>query len=101
MASARPSGEALGAHISPGFVLALLGTAIWADLKPIYWTLTTIDDLLRVLAGAGREFTEAACFAGGIGLVLLGQSRSFGSIQRALALKKTRRLLMPFWRNGG
>ena len=71
-----------------GFVLALLGTAIWADLKPIYWTLTTIDDLLRVLAGAGREFTGPLVLLVGIGLVLLGQSRSFGSIQRALAPQK-------------
>ena len=71
-----------------GFVLALLGAAIWADLKPIYWTLTTIDDLLRVLAGAGREFTGPLVLLAGIGLVLLGQSRSFGSIQRALAPQK-------------
>ena len=65
-----------------GFVLALLGAAIWADLKPIYWILTTVDDLLRVLAGAGREFTGPLVLLVGIGLVLLGQSRSFGSIQR-------------------
>ena len=71
-----------------GFVLALLGAAIWADLKPIYWTLTTIDDLLRVLAGAGREFTGPLVLLLGLGLVLLGQSRSFGSIQRALAPRK-------------
>ena len=71
-----------------GFVLALLGAAIWADLKPIYWILTTIDDLLRVLAGAGREFTGPLVLLVGIGLVLLGQSRSFGSIQRALAPQK-------------
>ena len=51
-----------------GFVLALLGAAIWADLKPIYWTLTTIDDLLRVLAGAGREFTGPLVLLLGIGL---------------------------------
>ena len=71
-----------------GFVLALLGAAIWADLKPIYWILTTVDDLLRVLAGAGREFTGPLVLLVGIGLVLLGQSRSFGSIQRALAPQK-------------
>ena len=55
-----------------GFVLALLGAAIWADLKPIYWILTTVDDLLRVLAGAGREFTGPLVLLVGIGLVLLG-----------------------------
>ena len=71
-----------------GFVLALLGAAIWADLKPIYWTLSTVDELLRVLAGAGREFTGPLVLLLGLGLVLLGQSRSFGSIQRALAPRK-------------
>ena len=43
---------------------------------------------LRVLAGAGREFTGPLVLLLGIGLVLLGQSRSFGSIQRALAPQK-------------
>ena len=71
-----------------GFVLALLGAAIWADLKPIYWTLTTIEDLLRLLAGVGREFTGPLVLLLGVGLVLLGQSRSFGSIQKALAPQK-------------
>ena len=71
-----------------GFILALLGAAIWADLKPIYWTLTTVDDLLRILAGAGREFTGPLVLIVGIILVILGQSRSFGSIQRALAPQK-------------
>ena len=71
-----------------GFVLALLGAAIWADLKPIYWSLTTIEDLLRLLAGVGREFTGPLVLVLGVGLVLLGQSRSFGSIQKALAPQK-------------
>ena len=71
-----------------GFVLALLGAAIWADLKPIYWTLTTIEDLLRLLAGAGREFTGPLVLLLGGVLMLLGQSRSFGSIQKALAPQK-------------
>ena len=40
-----------------GLVMALLGAAIWADLKPIYWTITAIETLLRSLAGAGQGFT--------------------------------------------
>jgi len=71
-----------------GLVLALLGAAIWADLKPIYWTITTIETLLRSLAGIGRGFTGPLVLLLGAGLIVLGQSRSFGSIQRALAPQK-------------
>ena len=68
-----------------GLVLALLGAAIWADLKPIYWTITTIETLLRSLAGVGKGFTGPLVLLAGGGLILLGQSRSFRSIQKALA----------------
>jgi hypothetical protein len=64
-----------------GLVLALLGAAIWADLKPIYWTITTIETLLRSLAGVGKGFTGPLVLLAGGGLILLGQSRSFRSIQ--------------------
>ena len=57
-----------------GLVMALLGAAIWADLKPIYWTITAIETLLRSLAGAGQGFTGPLVLvvgAGGIGCELL------------------------------
>jgi len=68
-----------------GLVMALLGAAIWADLKPIYWTITAIETLLRSLAGAGGGFTGPLVLLLGAAMILIGQSRSFGSIQRALA----------------
>ena len=68
-----------------GLVLALLGAAIWLDLKPIYWTITTIETLLRSLAGAGGGFTGPIVLIVGAAMILIGQSRSFGSIQKALA----------------
>ena len=72
-----------------GLVLALLGAAVWADLQPIYWMLWAIQESLgwitRVLPGA---FTGPLVLLLGIGLLLWGQSQSFGSIQQALAPEK-------------
>ena len=72
-----------------GLVLALLGAAVWADLQPIYWMLWAIQGALgwitRVLPGA---FTGPLVLLLGVGLLLWGQSQSFGSIQQALAPEK-------------
>ena len=72
-----------------GLVLALLGAAVWADLQPIYWMLWVIQEALgwitRVLPGA---FTGPLVLLLGVGLLLWGQSQSFGSIQQALAPEK-------------
>ncbi|NDD69158.1 MAG: YvcK family protein [Synechococcaceae bacterium WB9_4xC_028] len=72
-----------------GLVMALLGAAVWADLQPIYWTLWAIQEglswITRVMP---RGITGPLVLLIGIGLVLWGQSRSFGSIQQALAPEK-------------
>ena len=72
-----------------GLVLALLGAAVWAALQPIYWMLWAIQEALgwitRVLPGA---ITGPLVLLLGIGLLLWGQSQSFGSIQQALAPEK-------------
>ncbi len=72
-----------------GLVLALLGAAVWADLQPIYWMLWAIQESLgwitRVLPGA---ITGPLVLLLGVGLLLWGQSQSFGSIQQALAPEK-------------
>ena len=72
-----------------GLVLALLGAAVWADLQPIYWMLWVIQEALgwitRVLPGA---ITGPLVVLLGVGLLLWGQSQSFGSIQQALAPEK-------------
>ena len=72
-----------------GLLTALVGGAVWADLKPIYWILETLSWLLGTLTTVlPREFTGPILLLVGVGLVLWGQSRSFGSIQQALAPDK-------------
>ena len=72
-----------------GLVMALLGAAVWADLQPIYWTLAAIQWLLRNLTTVlPRGITGPLVLLIGAGLVLWGQSRSFSSIQQALAPEK-------------
>jgi uncharacterized cofD-like protein len=72
-----------------GLVLALLGAAVWADLKPIYWSLETINWLLAQLTTVlPRGITGPLVLIAGAALVIWGQSRSFGSIQQALAPEK-------------
>ena len=72
-----------------GLLMALLGAAVWADLKPIYWILETLSWLLSTLTTVlPREVTGPLVVLIGMGLLLWGQSRSFGSIQQALAPDK-------------
>ncbi len=72
-----------------GLVIALLGAAVWADLQPIYWTLETIRwGLNRITQVMPRGFTGPLVLLIGGGLIWLGQSRSFGAIQQALAPEK-------------
>ncbi len=72
-----------------GLVLALLGVAIWADLKPLYWMLYQLIWVLASIAKVlPRSITGALVLVFGAGLLLWGQSRSFGSIQQALAPDK-------------
>ena len=69
-----------------GLLIALLGAAVWADLQPIYWSLESIKWLLAKLTTVmPRGVTGPLVLLIGGGLVWLGQSRSFGSIQQALA----------------
>ena len=72
-----------------GLLLALLGAAVWADLQPIYWLLSAIKWLLQeVTRVLPRGVTGPLVLLAGAALVLWGQSRSFGSIQQALAPDK-------------
>ena len=74
---------------SLGLLIALLGAAVWADLQPIYWSLESIRWLLsRVTQVMPRGFTGPLLLLLGVALLLWGQSRSFGSIQQALAPEK-------------
>ncbi len=72
-----------------GLLLALLGAAIWADLGPIYWSIETLFWLLGAITTfLPRSITGPLVLLIGLGLLLWGQSRSFGSIQQALAPDK-------------
>ena len=72
-----------------GLLMALLGAAVWADLQPIYWLLQSIRWLLQNITQVlPREITGPLVLLIGGGLIWLGQSRSFGSIQQALAPEK-------------
>ncbi len=72
-----------------GLLLALLGGAIWADLKPIYWMIETLSLVLASITKVlPRSITGPIVLVFGAGLLLWGQSRSFGSIQEALAPDK-------------
>jgi uncharacterized cofD-like protein len=72
-----------------GLVIALLGAAVWADLQPIYWTLETIRwGLNRITQVMPRGITGPLVLLIGGALIWLGQSRSFGAIQQALAPEK-------------
>jgi uncharacterized cofD-like protein len=72
-----------------GLLVALLGAAVWADLQPIYWMLSSIQWLLAQVTGVlPRKFTGPLVLLIGAVLIWLGQSRSFGSIQQALAPEK-------------
>ncbi len=72
-----------------GLLMALLGGAIWADLKPIYWTIDFLEWLLDLVTTVlPRTITGPLVLLLGAGLLLWGQSRSFGSIQQALAPDK-------------
>jgi uncharacterized cofD-like protein len=72
-----------------GLLVALLGLAVWADLQPIYWILEAIRWVLaRVTQVLPRSITGPLVLIFGAALILWGQSRSFGSIQQALAPEK-------------
>jgi uncharacterized cofD-like protein len=72
-----------------GLLIALLGAAVWADLQPIYWSLESIRWLLtQVTRVLPRSVTGPLVLLVGLALLLWGQSRSFGSIQRALVPEK-------------
>ncbi len=72
-----------------GLLMALIGAAIWADLKPIYWMIEILVWLLGAITNVlPRSITGPIVLLVGAGLLLWGQSRSFGSIQQALAPDK-------------
>nr|WP_241462947.1 MULTISPECIES: gluconeogenesis factor YvcK family protein [Prochlorococcus] len=72
-----------------GLIVALFGAAIWANLRPVYWAVEGLFWFLETITTfLPRSFTGPLVFLVGIGLLLWGQSRSFDSIQQAVAPDK-------------
>lgn len=77
-----------------GLLLLLLGSAIWANLKPVYWTLEAIEwTLASITQVFPYRLTGPLVLLSGLVLILLGQSRIFRSIKRALASGQDRPLV--------
>ena len=77
-----------------GLLLLVLGSAIWADLKPVYWILETIEWTLAAITQVlPYQLTGPLVLLSGLVLILLGQSRTFGSIKQALAPEQDRSLV--------
>ena len=55
-----------------GLLMALLGAAVWADLKPIYWILETLSWLGNLTTVLPREITPLVLLIGS-GLLLWGK----------------------------
>ncbi|WP_208678156.1 gluconeogenesis factor YvcK family protein [Synechococcus elongatus] len=68
-----------------GFFAALLGAAIWADLTPVYFLLTTVQRGLGFVTQLLPNYWSGPLLLGiGLLLLYLGQSRTVGSITEAL-----------------
>ena len=77
-----------------GLLLLVLGTAIWANLKPVYWTLEAVEwTLASITRVSPYRLTGPLVLLSGVVLILLGQSRTFGSIKQALAPEQDRPLV--------
>ncbi len=71
-----------------GFILALLGAAIWSDLRPIYWAIESLFWFLGLITFLPTSIIGPIILFVGIGTLLWGQSRSFESVQKAVAPDK-------------
>ena len=72
-----------------GLIVSFFGASIWADLRPIYWLIEGIFLLIGMITKyLPSSITGPLVFFIGIFLLLWGQSRSFKSIQKAVAPSK-------------
>ena len=72
-----------------GFLISLLGLAMWTNLKPIYWLSEIFLGLIKNITSF-LPVTLLGPFVFVIGLLLIGigQNRSINSIQKALVPEK-------------
>ena len=77
-----------------GFVLAVIGTAIWSKLTPIYRILSFTSELLEYLTTVVPSYISGPIvLIAGIFLIFWGQSRTMGSITDVLGVDKDKGLV--------
>lgn len=77
-----------------GFVLAVIGTAIWSKLTPIYRLLSFTSEFLEFLTTVVPSYVSGPIvLLAGIFLIFWGQSRTMGSITDVLGVDKDKKLV--------
>ncbi len=77
-----------------GFVLAVIGTAIWSKLTPIYRLLSLTSEFLEFLTTVVPSYVSGPIvLIAGIFLIFWGQSRTMGSITDVLGVNKDKGLV--------
>ena len=77
-----------------GFVLAVIGTAIWSKLTPIYRLLSFTSEFLEFLTTVVPSYISGPIvLLLGVFLIYWGQSRTVGSITDVLGVDKDKRLV--------
>ncbi len=72
-----------------GFLTALLGIAIWTNLRPLYWLIEIFFWLMTGLTSVlPIALLGPLIFVIGLLLIWIGQNRSINSIQKALVPEK-------------
>ena len=72
-----------------GFLTALLGVAIWTNLRPLYWLIEIFFSVMASLTSIlPVSLMGPLIFVIGILLIGIGQNRSINSIQKALVPEK-------------
>lgn len=77
-----------------GFVLAVIGSAIWSKLTPIYRLLSFISEFLEFLTTVVPNYISGpVVLILGVFLIYWGQSRTMGSITDVLGVDKNKGLV--------
>jgi uncharacterized cofD-like protein len=77
-----------------GVVLAVVGTAIWSKLTPIYRLLSLTAELLEFLTTVIPSYISGPIvLIAGVFLIIWGQSRTVGSITEVLGVDKDKQLV--------
>jgi len=72
-----------------GFLTALLGLAIWTNIRPLYWLIEIFFSVITGLTSIlPVSLMGPMIFVFGILLIGIGQNRSINSIQKALVPEK-------------